>query len=463
MNAVAAAEFAAVDPSTREAFASIHESSAEEVDAAVEAARRAQRAPGWRVPANRATALRAVARVIEARADELATLECRDTGKPLSQARADVDVTVKYFDFYAGAADKLLGTSIPLGPGFVDFTTREPWGVCGQIIPWNYPMQVLARCAAPALAAGNAVVLKPSELGSVTPVMIERLARDAGLPEGVFKVVTGHGPVGERLVAHEQVDFVTFVGSAAVGRVVATAAAARLAPVQLELGGKSPNVVFASADLERAVPAIVKSLIQNAGQSCSAGSRLLVDERVHDELVARLAAAMRALTIGAGIDDPDLGPLISARQFERAEGMLQRALAAGVQVELGGGRPDGLDEGWYLQPTILTGVGRGLEIFEEEVFGPVLSVSTFQSDEQATELANATPYGLVAAVWSKDISQAHRVAGEIQAGQVYINGYGVAGGIELPFGGMKRSGYGRGKGIEAMYSYTQVKNVCVVL
>ncbi len=463
MNVFAAAEFDAVDPSTRKPFASIRESSVGEVDAAVEAACQAQRSAAWRVPASRAAALHSLARAIERRADELTTLECRDTGKPLSQARADVDVTVRYFDFYAGAADKLLGTSIPLGPGFVDFTTREPWGVCGQIIPWNYPMQVLARCAAPALAAGNAVVLKPSELGSVTPVLIDHLAREAGLPEGVFKVVTGHGPVGERLVANESVDFVTFVGSAAVGRLVATAAAQRLAPVQLELGGKSPNVVFADADLERAVPAIVKSLIQNAGQSCSAGSRLLVQANIRDELVQRVAESMRKVSIGAGPDDHDLGPLISERQIERAEAMLARAVSAGVHVELGGGRPNGLDDGWYLEPTILTEVAAGLEIFEEEVFGPVLAVSSFESDEQAVELANATPYGLVAAVWTRDISRAHRVAAEIQGGQIYINGYGVAGGIELPFGGVKRSGYGRGKGVEAMYSYTQVKNVCVVL
>ena len=460
---MSAATFAAVDPSSREAFAQIPESSAVEVDAAVAAARAAHRTPEWRTPANRAAALTAVARAIEAAGEELAELECRDTGKPLGQARADVAATVRYFDFYAGAADKLLGTSIPLGPGFVDYTVREPWGVCGQIIPWNYPMQVLARCAAPALAAGNAVVLKPSELGSVTPLRIERLARDAGLPEGLLTIVTGHGAVGEALVAHHGVDFVTFVGSAAVGRAVAAACAQRLVPVQLELGGKSPNVVFADADLERAVPAIVKSLVQNAGQSCSAGSRLLVASRVCDEAVERVGEAMGALTVGPGLDDPDLGPLISAGQLDRAEGMLHRAVAAGVAISLGGSRPAGREEEWYLEPTIVSDVRPGQEIFEEEVFGPVLSVSAFEGEEEAIALANATPYGLVAGVWTAQVSRALRVAGEIQAGQVFVNGYGVAGGIELPFGGMKRSGYGRGKGVEAMHSYTQVKNVCVVL
>ena len=457
------ATFAAVDPSTREAFAEIPESSANDVDAAVRAARAAQRTVDWRTPAVRASVLAAVARAIEAAGSELAELECRDTGKPLGQARADVSATVRYFDFYAGAADKLLGTSIPLGPGYVDYTVREPWGVCGQIIPWNYPMQVLARCAAPALAAGNAVVLKPSELGSVTPLRIAELAVEAGLAEGLLNIVTGHGEVGQALVAHPGVDFITFVGSAVVGRLVAGACAQRLAPVQLELGGKSPNVVFADADLERAVPAIVKSLVQNAGQSCSAGSRLLVAAGRREEVVSRVSGAMRELTLGPGLEDPDLGPLISAKQLERAEGMLSRAAAEGVSIAMGGGRPAGREEEWYLEPTIVSGVGPGQEIFDEEVFGPVLGVSTFDDEDEAIALANATPYGLVAGVWTADVSRALRVAGEIQAGQVYVNGYGVAGGIELPFGGMKRSGYGRGKGVEAMYSYTQVKNVCVVL
>ncbi len=460
---MSAASFAAVDPSTREAFAEIPESSVSEVDVAVRAARAAHRIPEWRTPAQRVVALTAVARAIESEAEALARLECRDTGKPLSQARADVTATVRYFDFYAGAADKLLGSSIPLGPGFVDYTVREPWGVCGQIIPWNYPMQVLARCAAPALAAGNAVVLKPSELGSVTPLRVAELAREAGLAEGLLNIVTGHGAVGEALVAHEGVDFVTFVGSAAVGRQVAAACARRLVPVQLELGGKSPNVVFADADVGRAAPAVVRSLVQNAGQSCSAGSRLLVASGRRDEVVERVASTMRELTLGPGLDDRDLGPLISAAQLERAEAMLHRALGEGVSIALGGARPAGREEEWYLEPTIVADVAPGREIFEEEVFGPVLSVSTFDSEEEAVALANATAYGLVAGVWTADVSRALRVAGEIQAGQVYVNGYGVAGGIELPFGGMKRSGYGRGKGVEAMNSYTQVKNVCVVL
>jgi aldehyde dehydrogenase (NAD+)/betaine-aldehyde dehydrogenase len=456
--------FDAIDPATREPFASVHESSPEEVGAAVQAARTAlSSVRDWRVPERRAAALTAIARAIESRAEELADLECRDTGKPLAQARADARATVRYFDFYAGAADKLYGSSIPLGPDFLDYTVREPWGVCGQIIPWNYPMQVLARCAAPALAAGNAVVLKPSELASMTPGVIAGMAVDAGLAPGLLQVVTGHGEAGATLVSHPDVDHVTFVGSAAVGKAVAHACAERLAPVQLELGGKSPSIVFPDADLRRAAPVIVKALVQNAGQSCSAGTRLIVHRARHAELLELVAGEMRALRIGPGREDPDLGPLISARQIERAEGMVRGAVQDGAEIVIGGGRPAGREEEWFLEPTIVTGAGPGTELFEEEVFGPVLNVTVFDDEDEAVALANATPYGLVSSIWTADVARAHRVAAGVQAGQIYINGYGVAGGVELPFGGMKRSGYGRGKGMEAMRSYTQIKNVCVAL
>jgi aldehyde dehydrogenase (NAD+)/betaine-aldehyde dehydrogenase len=455
--------FPAVDPATGETIAQIPESTSADVSAAVKAAKRVWRERDWRTPAFRAKALGRLADAVQRQAEELADLEAKDTGKPISQARADARVTADYFRYYAGAADKLLGTSIPLGPGLVDYTVREPWGVCAQIIPWNYPMQVLARCAAPALAAGNAVVIKPSELGSVTPLALADLAIQSGLPAGVLNVVTGHAPVGEALVAHEDVDFVTFVGSAAVGRLVAERCARRLSPVQLELGGKSPNVVFADAPVDRAVPAVLKSLIQNAGQSCSAGSRLLIAEEIADVVMTRVIDAMRGVTIGPAREDPDLGPLISQQQLQRAQRMLERAGADGAQIVTGGRVPPGRETGWYLEPTLVAGVAPEMEIFNEEVFGPVLAVTTFADEDEAIRLANATPYGLVAGVWTQDISRAHRVAGEIQAGQVYINGYGVAGGIELPFGGMKRSGYGRGKGVEALNAYTQIKNVCVVL
>jgi aldehyde dehydrogenase (NAD+) len=452
--------FPAVDPATLTAFAEVPGTTDEQVAAMVEDGHRALAVEHeWRVPETRARALTALARAVEAEAETLADLECRDTGKPLSQARADVTATVRYLDYYAGSLERLEGRQIPLGPGMLDYTVREPWGVCAQIIPWNYPLQVAARTAAPALAAGNAVVLKPSELASITPLRLAELAADAGVPRGMLQVATGDGTVGAALVAHPGVAHVTFVGSAANGARVAEACARRLAPLELELGGKSPNVVFADADLELAVPAIVRALIQNAGQSCSAGSRLLVERAVHDEVVSRIAAAFEALTIGPGIEDPDLGPLISERQLSNARRMLATAREDGATVVCGGEHIEGL----FLQPTLVTDVHVESELFREEVFGPVLCAAPFEDEREAIQLANATAYGLVAGVWTRDLGRAHRVAAGIQAGQVFVNTYGVGGGVELPFGGMKRSGYGRGKGVDALLAYSQVKNVCVAL
>jgi aldehyde dehydrogenase (NAD+) len=446
------ASFYAVDPASQQAFAEIPETG--DVGELVEDAHRALEVErDWRVPDVRARTLARLARDIEAEADALAELECRDTGKPLSQARADVAAAVAYFAFYAGAIGRLEGRQIPLGPGILDYTVREPWGVCGQVISWNYPLQLAARCAAPALAAGNAVILKPSELGSVTPLRLAELAEHAGVPRGIVHVATGAGDVGAALVAHPGVDHVTFVGSAATGIAVAEACARRLAPLELELGGKSPNVVFADADLDAAVPAIVRAVVQNAGQSCSAGSRLLVEQAIYDDVIARVAAALDALTLGPGIDDPDVGPLISERQLQRAVGMLD-----GAKILAGGGSPGGL----FLQPTLVTAPPES-ELFQEEVFGPVLTALPFADEREAVSLANATRYGLVAGVWTRDLARAHRVAGAIKAGQVFVNTYGVGGGVELPFGGMKQSGYGRGKGVEALLAYSQIKNVCVAL
>ena len=447
----------AVDPSTGHEFAELPETAPADVPALVEDARRALATEtDWRTPLVRARALLEFARLVEAAAENLADFESRDTGKPLRQAQADVRATVRYLEYYAGSIERLEGRAIPLGPAALDYTVREPWGVCGQIIPWNYPLQVAARCAAPALAAGNAVILKPSELASITPLRLADLAERAGVPRGMLQIATGAGDVGAALVEH--VDHVTFVGSAERGAQVAAACAQRLTPVQLELGGKSPNVVFADADLVKAVPAIVQSLLQNAGQSCSAGSRLLVERAISDQVMEAVEEAFGKVELGPGIEDPDLGPLIAERQLHRAQSMLASAAEAGATIR-GGEHTEGL----FMRPALVTGVTPQMEIFQEEVFGPVVAAAAFADEREAVELANATAYGLVAAVWTRDLARAHRVAGGIRAGQVFVNGYGVGGGVELPFGGMGRSGYGRGKGVEALLAYSQVKNVWVSL
>jgi aldehyde dehydrogenase (NAD+) len=449
----------AVDPSTGHEFAQLPETSAELLAAMVEDAHRALAVEHeWRTPLVRANALTRLARRIEAEERTLSELETRDTGKPLKQAKADVAATARYLDYYAGSIERLEGRQIPLGPDVLDYTVREPWGVCAQIIPFNYPLQVTARCAAPALAAGNAVIVKPSELASVTPLRFAEFAEEAGVPRGMIQVATGDGETGAALVDHPGVDHVTFVGSAATGAKVAEACARRLIPIELELGGKSPNVVFADADLEPAIPAIVAALIQNAGQSCSAGTRLLVQRDAFEEVTSRVAAALDRITIAPGIEDKDLGPLISDRQLQRALRLLDAAREHGAEVR--GGEHRG---GLYLAPALVMNVTPEMEIVREEVFGPVLTASAFTDDRDAIAQANATPYGLVAGVWTRDLSRAHRVAAGIRAGQIFVNRYGVGGGVELPFGGMKRSGIGRGKGIEALLAYSQVKNVFVAL
>jgi aldehyde dehydrogenase (NAD+)/betaine-aldehyde dehydrogenase len=459
--------FPALDPATGEVLAWLPRNGAAAINQAVRAARYAfEEESAWRQPAIRARVLNAIARAIEAQAEDLARLECRDTGKPLAQAQTDVTVAARYFQYYAGWADKVYGQQIPLGDTYIDYTLRDPWGVCGQIIPWNYPLQVASRLAAPALAVGNAVVLKPAEEAALTPLRLAAMARAEGLPEGLFQVVPGYGEeAGAALVAHPEVDHLSFVGSPSVGMAIAEVAARRLVPVSLELGGKSPNVVFDDADLDVAAPVIVRSVIQNAGQTCSAGARLIAQEGIYEELLERVAARMRALRIGPGLENPDLGPLISAAQYERARGMVAHAIDAGARRVTGGNRAtgEGRDGSYFLEATLLADVDPSSEIWRDEVFGPVLAAVSFQTEEEAVSLANSTEYGLVAGLWTRDLSRAHRLARRIRAGQVFVNTYGAGGGVEIPFGGYGRSGYGRGKGQEAILTFSQVKNVCIAL
>jgi aldehyde dehydrogenase (NAD+) len=458
--------FDSVDPSTGRALARVAGAGPDDVDAAVDAARAAFHDGRWaRIrPAERGRALWRVAELIRRDADELAATESRDNGKPLRQSRTDVEVAARYFEFYAGVADKLMGRTIPVTPGLLDYTLREPIGVSAQVVPWNYPLQIGARGAAPALAAGCSVIVKPSSEAPLTAIRLGRLAIEAGLPPGVLNVVPGAGSViGDHLVGHPGIDQVTFTGSVDTGVHVMEVAARQVHPVVLELGGKSPNIVLADADLDAAAVGVANAIFQNAGQTCSAGSRLLVQRAAHGPLLAALCDRARAMRLGPGIDDPDMGPVISKNQFDKVLGHVEQATRDGATLAVGGKRaaaPE-LATGFFVEPTILDGVAEGSAAFTEEIFGPVLSVTAFDTVDEAIELANATEYGLVAGIWTRSIDSALRLAERIRSGQVYVNTYGAGGGVELPFGGSGKSGFGREKGLESLDSYLQTKNVAI--
>jgi aldehyde dehydrogenase (NAD+) len=458
--------FDSVDPSTGRALARVAGAGPDDVDAAVGAARAAFRDGRWaRIrPAERGRALWRVAELIRRDADELAATESRDNGKPVRQSRTDVEVAARYFEFYAGVADKLMGRTIPVTPGLLDYTLREPIGVSAQVVPWNYPLQIGARGAAPALAAGCSVIVKPSSEAPLTAIRLGRLAIEAGLPPGVLNVVPGAGSaIGDHLVGHPGIDQVTFTGSVETGIHVMGVAARHVHPVVLELGGKSPNIVLADADLEAAAVGVANAIFQNAGQTCSAGSRLLVQRAAHGPLLEALRDRTGTMRLGPGIDDPDMGPMISKSQFDKVLGHVERATRDGAALAAGGKRaaaPE-LAGGFFLEPTILDGVAEGSAAFTEEIFGPVLSVTAFDTVDEAIELANATEYGLVAGIWTRSIDTALRLAERIRSGQVYVNTYGAGGGVELPFGGSGKSGFGREKGLESLDSYLQTKNVAI--
>ncbi len=457
-----------INPANREPLAEVPRGREADVDLAVEAARQAFESPEWSeiLPAERGRILLRLAAKIRERSEELVRLETLDSGKPLAQAKADVEVAARYCEYYAGVADKILGETIPVKPGILDYTLREPLGVTAHIVPWNYPIQIAMRGAAPALAAGNTVVVKPAEDTPVTAIKVAEMAQAAGFPDGVFNVVTGYGEeAGAALASHPGVDHITFTGSVSVGIGVMKAAAENVKPVTLELGGKSPNIVFADADIEEALTWVVRSIIQNAGQTCSAGSRLIVERSIHDEFVSRVVEKMESLTIGPGMEDPDLGPIVSERQLQRIMEYVELAKTNGVDILTGGERPeaDGLSDGFFLKPTVLDGLAPDDRLAQEEIFGPVLSVLTFETVQEAVSIANGTEYGLIAGVWTNDVNKAHWVASRVKVGQVFVNNYGAGGGIEMPFGGYGKSGFGREKGLEALRGYTQIKNVAVKL
>ena len=452
-----------IAPAEGAVFGSIAAGDKADVDLAVAAARRAFESGAWsRLNATeRGRLLGKLGRLVEDHIDELTLLEARDTGKPMKQARADAVAVARYFEYYGAAADKLHGDTIPFLDGYFVATVWEPKGVTAHIIPWNYPGQIFGRSVGASLAVGNACVVKPAEEACLVPLRLAELAVEAGFPEGALNIVPGLGEeAGAALANHPGVDFVSFTGSPEVGTLIQTAAARNHIGCTLELGGKSPQVVFADADTEAALAAVINAIVQNAGQTCSAGSRLLLDAKIWDRFMADLALRFAQVTAGTPEMDLQLGPVISPTQKRRIEAMLAAAEAAGaerlVEGKIAAGVPAG---GFFVKPAIYGLGDPGSTLARDEVFGPILAAMPFKDEAEAIKLANSTDYGLVAGIWSGDGNRAMRVARKVRAGQVFVNGYGAGGGIELPFGGMKKSGHGREKGFVALYDMAALKTL----
>ena len=448
------------NPSTGEEIAKIARGQAADIDAAVAAAQDALEGDWGRfTAAERGRCLARLGRLVEEHEDLLAEVEAHDVGKPLAQARADARALARYCEFYGGAADKVHGTTIPYLDGYTVYTLREPHGVTGHIVPWNYPMQIIGRSVGAALAMGNACVLKPAEDASLTALLFAHLAQVAGFPAGAINVVPGLGhEAGAALSAHPGIQHLSFTGSVAIGSAVQIAAGANVVPVTLELGSKSPQIVFADADLDAALPFLVNAGLQNAGQTCSASSRILVQRAVFDEVAARMAEAYGTKRIGPAMDDPGIGPLINATQKARVQAYLDRA---GDLPVIGQAVPgDDLPEGGHYVAAMLFGpVAPDHPLAQEEIFGPVQVMIPFDTEEEAITIANGTEYGLVASVWTRDGARQMRLARKVRAGQVFLNNYGAGGGVELPFGGTGKSGHGREKGFEALYGFSTLKTV----
>ncbi len=455
-------QLALEDPSTGAEIGSIAAGTSADIDEAVAAARTALKGDWGRVTAaERGRILMRIGQLVTERVDQLALIEATDVGKPLTQARADALALARYMEFYGGAADKIMGETIPYLDGYTVYTLREPHGVTGHIVPWNYPMQIIGRSVGAALTMGNACVLKPAEEACLTALAFADIAREAGLPDGALNVVPGLGEVaGAALSSHPGVNHVSFTGSVGVGALVQAAAATNVVPVTLELGGKSPQVVFADADLDAALPFLVNAGIQNAGQTCSASSRILVERSRLDEVTERMADAYAALKVGPATEDLNVGPLISARQKEIVNDYLVLAgdLEVAGQGAVVSNAPSG---GHYVAPHLLAGVTPDHRLAQEEIFGPVQAIIPFEDEAEAIAIANGTDYGLVASVWSADGGRQMRLAKALETGQVFVNNYGAGGGVELPFGGTGKSGHGREKGFEALYGFSSLKTVAV--
>jgi len=463
--------FATYNPATGEVLARVAEGDREDIDRAVKAARNAFETGRWSqlTASERGRVIWKLADLLEENLEEFAELESLDNGKPLKIARvADVPLAVDLFRYFAGWATKIEGNTIPIsvpyapGAKFLAYTLREPVGVVGQIIPWNFPLLMAAWKLGPALATGNTVVLKPAEQTPLTALRLGELIQEAGIPDGVVNIVPGYGETaGAALAAHPGVDKVAFTGSTEVGKLILQAAAGNLKKVSLELGGKSPNVVFADVDLDAAIAGAAGAIFFNHGQCCCAGSRLYVENKVFDQVVEGVAQHAKKINVGSGQDEStDMGPLVSAEQLNRVCGYLESGLSEGAKAVVGGGRHG--DKGYFVKPTVLVNTTEKMKVVREEIFGPVVTAIPFSDPAELVTQANDSVYGLAAGIWTRDISKAHRLASQLRAGTVWINCYNIFD-AALPFGGYKQSGWGREMGHEVLEQYTEVKAVCTAL
>jgi aldehyde dehydrogenase (NAD+) len=458
--------FASVNPFDGKEWATAPEATEADVDRAVTAARRAFDSGDWArtMPAQRARLLRRLGALIEERSDELARVQVLENGKLLREVGPQVAALAGHCYYFSGVAETILGHTVPVSiPDTVNFTVREPIGVVAAVTPWNSPLALLMWKLAPALAAGNTVVVKPSEVTPVSTLLLADLVVEAGFPPGTFNVVTGGGQVGAWLTAHPGVDKIAFTGSTAIGKLVAKSAAERLARVSLELGGKSPNIVFADADLDNAVNGVIAGIFAATGQTCLAGSRVLVEDSVYDDFVGRLVARSRRIKLGDPMDPAtEMGTLACKSQYDKVLRYLDIGRAEGATVLCGGGRPDdpALAHGLFIEPTVFGDVRNDMRIAQEEIFGPVASLIRFSTEEEAIAIANDTRFGLAAGVWTNDIRRAHRVVARLRAGTVWVNSYRRTS-YAMPFGGYGESGLGRENGIEAVHEYTEVKSVWI--
>ncbi len=463
--------FPTYDPATGEVLAHVTEGDKADIDLAVQAARKAFEQGPWRkmTPSNRGKIIWKLADLLESNLEEFAQLESLDNGKPLTVARAaDIPLAVDLFRYMAGWTTKIEGNTIPIsvpympGAEFLAYTRREPVGVVGQIIPWNFPLLMAAWKLGPALAVGCTIVMKPAEQTPLSVLRLGELFMEAGFPEGVVNIVPGYGETaGAALAAHPDVDKIAFTGSTEVGKLILKAASGNLKKVTLELGGKSPSVVLSDADLETGIPGVASAIFFNHGQCCCAGSRLYVEKSIFDTVVAGVADHAKQITLGPGMNpSTQMGPLVSEEQQHRVLGYLESGLAEGAEAVVGGKRCG--EQGYFVEPTVLVKTTSTMKVIQEEIFGPVVCVEPFQDVDEVIQKANNNIYGLAAAVWTKDLSKAHRIAARLRAGTVWINCHNIFD-AALPFGGYKQSGWGREMGHEALDLYTEVKSVCAKL